>query len=151
VEGDPVADLLECVIQIKGTADTPRRLAQRARACAEAGHAGVATEVAARLALADARFSSCLSAMLAQEGPTLPSLDLSSLDVDPGRSLADWLAEFGWRRQAIVARLDRCSAADLGRLGFEPSRGPMTVADLVALMLAHDTDQLGRLIRPGSP
>ena len=30
------------------------------------------------------------------------------------------------------------------------SRGPMTVADLVALMLAHDTDQLGLLVA-GTP
>jgi hypothetical protein len=106
--------------------------------------------VAARLAAAEARFASCLSLMLAADRPSLPSLDLSSLDVDPGREMADSLQEFGWRRQQSVRALERCSAADLSRIGFEPSRGPMRVADLVALMLAHDTDQLGRLVSPAT-
>lgn len=140
-----MADLLECLIQIKGVADTPRRLATRVRALTGSGRDDILREVAARLALAEARFNSCLTLMLAHDRPALPSLDLSSLDVDPTRPLSDWLQDFGWRRQQVVQALDRCSAEDLGRIGFEPSRGSMTVADLVALMLAHDTDQLGRL------
>jgi SepF-like predicted cell division protein (DUF552 family) len=84
--------------------------------------------------------------MLTQGRPSLPSLDLSSLDVDPDRPLGECRQAFSWRREAVVRRLEACSADDLNRVGFEPSRGPMIVADLVALMLAHDTDQLGRLI-----
>ena len=57
-------------------------------------------------------------------------------------------AQFRERRAATVAVLERCSAEQLGRIGLAPSRGPLTVADLVALMLAHDTDCLG-LIGPG--
>jgi hypothetical protein len=146
-----VADLLECLIQIKGVADTPRRLAARVRAAAAGGREQDAADVAARLAMAEARFSSCLALMLAQDRPPLPSLDLSALDVDPGRPLGDWMQAFSWRREEVVRALEKCSAEDLNRVGFEPSRGPMTVADLVALMLAHDTDQLGRLIVRSAP
>lgn len=141
-----MADLLECVIQIKGVADTPRRLAARVRACLATDRQDDARDVVARLAMAEARFSSALTLMLGENRPSLPSLDLSSLDVDPARPLSDCLQEFGWRRQQVVQALERCSAEDLNRVGFEPSRGPMTVADLVALMLAHDTDQLGKLL-----
>jgi hypothetical protein len=141
-----MADLLECLIQIKGVADTPRRLAARVRAAVHAGRSAEAAAVVARLAAAEARFASCLDAMMAHEGPSLPSLDLTSLDVDPDRPLGDSMQAFAWRREQVVRALEKCSAEDLNRLGFEPSRGPMSVADLVALMLAHDTDQLGRLI-----
>lgn len=141
-----MADLLECLIQMKGVADTPRRLAARVRDCVGRGQEERARDVAARLAMAEARFASCLSLMLAEDRPALPPLDLSSLDVDPARPLADCLQDFGWRRHHTVEDLERCSAEDLNRTGFEPSRGPMTVADLVAVMLAHDTDQLGRLV-----
>lgn len=140
-----MADLLECLIQIKGVADTPRRLALRVRASVAAGREREAASVAARLAAAEARFASCLEAMLTQDRPSLPSLDLSSLDVDPDRPIGEWMQSFSWRREAVVRRLEACSADDLNRVGFEPSRGPMIVADLVALMLAHDTDQIGRL------
>jgi hypothetical protein len=141
-----MADLLECLIQIKGVADTPRRLAARVRAALAAGRAADAASVAGRLAAAEARFASCLEAMLARDSPSLPPLDLTSLDVDPGLPLGESMQAFGWRRSQVVRTLERCSAEDLNRLGFEPSRGAMTVADLVAVMLAHDTDQLGRLV-----
>jgi hypothetical protein len=141
-----VADLLECLIQIKGVADTPRRLAARVRAALIAGREPEATAVVARLAAAEARFGSCLESMLAEHAPALPSLDLTSLDLAPGRPLGDSMQVFAARRKQLVLLLERCSAEDLNRVGHEPSRGPMRVADLVALMLAHDTDQVGRLI-----
>jgi hypothetical protein len=144
-----VADLLECLIQIKGVADTPRRLGERVRAAVAVGREAEAASVAARLAAAEARFASCLEAMLAGHGRALPSLDLTSLDVDPEQPLGDSMQAFAWRREQMVRVLEKCSAEDLNRVGFEPSRGPMIVADLVALMLAHDTDQLGRLITEG--
>jgi len=146
-----VADLLECLIQIKGVSDTPRRLTVRVTGALAAGRLRQATAVAARLAAAEARFASCLDAMLSGDRGSLPSLDLSSLDVDPDRPLGESMQAFAWRREQVVRRLDACSAVDLDRVGFEPSRGPMTVADLVALMLAHDTDQLGRLIGQQGP
>ena len=145
-----MADLLECLIQIKGVAATPGRLAVRARAAASRGRAQEACDVAARLARADSRFGACLASMLAEDRPVLPALEPPPADVAGARGLSDWLDEFSRRRAEIVRALDRCSADDLARVGLEPSRGPMTVADLVALMLAHDTDQLGLLVA-GTP
>lgn len=142
-----MADLLECLIQIKGVAETPQRLAVRVRRAVAAGREQEARAVAERLAAAETRFAACLTAMLSAERPSLPPLDLTSLDVASAPSLADCLQDFGWRRRLVVEALDRCSAEDLSRVGFEPSRGPMTVADLVAVMLAHDTEQVGRLAR----
>jgi hypothetical protein len=144
-----VADLLECLIQIKGVADTPRRLAARVGAALSAGRESDAAAVVARLAAAEARFASCLEAMLAEQDAAIPSLDLTSLDVDSERLIGESMQAFARRREQVVRALDRCSGQDLNRIGLEPSRGPMTVADLVALMLAHDTDQLGRLIADG--
>ena len=141
-----MADLLECLIQIKGVADTPRRLAARVRSALGMGRESEAATVVARLAAAEARFASCLEAMLAEDRPSLPPLDLASPDAGLDRPLTDAMQTFAWRRDQVVRVLEKCSAEDLNRLGFEPSRGPMTVADLVAVMLAHDTDQLGRLI-----
>ena len=145
-----MADLLECLIQIKGVADTPRRLAARVRGAVAVGRQEVASTVVSRMVAAEGRFAACLDGMLAGPTPALPSLDLASLENDPGRSLGDSMQDFAWRRAQVVRRLETCSAEELNRVGFEPSRGPMTVADLVAVMLAHDTDQLGLLVLPGT-
>lgn len=141
-----MADLLECLIQIKGVADTPRRLTARLASSLRGGRERLACSVVARLAAAEARFASCLGLMLAADGAALPSIEIGASDLDADRPLGDLLEEFGRRRRQVVDLLERCTAADLNRTGFEPSRGPMTVADLVAVMLAHDTDQLGKLI-----
>lgn len=154
-----MADLLECLIQIKGVADTPRRLALRLDAARRlSGPAGAARGalVAQRMAAAEECFGRCLSLMLAQDRPSLPALPKAVADeAETGSQAgtgelddAGWQAEFRVRRSATVAVLERCSAEQLGRTGLAPSRGPLTVADLVALMLAHDTDCLG-LIGPG--
>jgi hypothetical protein len=144
-----VADLLECLIQIKGVADTPRRLAQRL----EADQLGPRASVARRMAEAESSFARCLSLMLGADRPALPAVPRAN----PGHGLSgsagegeegtceDWQAQFSARRAETVAVLDACSADQLNRVGVEPTRGAMTVADLVALMLAHDTDCLGEL------
>jgi hypothetical protein len=145
-----VADLLECLIQIKGVADTPRRLAERMARAAMASPiaASRACAIARRLALVEGRASQCLSLMLAQDRPALPPLqfELASGESDDVEETADaWRAQFSARRAETVATLERCSAEQLGRIGLDASRGPMTVADLVAVMLAHDTDCLGEI------
>jgi len=38
-----------------------------------------------------------------------------------------------------------CSAEDLERVGLHPLRREVTIADLVAIMLAHDTDHIGQM------
>jgi hypothetical protein len=142
-----VADLLECLIQIKGVAGTPRRLERLAVAGLRPGSPGVssAAEVARRLVFAEAWFQECLTLMITRDRPALPPNPLDVSD-DDGTAAAEWLARFASQRADTVARLDACAAAELSRVGIEPSRGPMTVADLVAVMLAHDTDALGTLI-----
>jgi hypothetical protein len=142
-----VADLLECLIQIKGVADTPRRLALRLAAQPQ----GDVTRrrgarVARWMAEAEPGFARCLDLMLAEdraELPELPRVGMLALVGEQGPDPLDWQAAFAAARAQTVEVLDRCSAEQLGRIGLEPSRGPMTVADLVALMLAHDTDCLG--------
>jgi hypothetical protein len=143
--------LLECLIQIKGVADTPRRLAVRV-----AGMDGQtiphvdsdrrAREVAARMAAAELVFGDCLSRMLTAERPELPALPSGHAATDGSCSAAEAQKLFAARRADTVCVLDRCSAEQLNRIGLEPFRGPMTVADLVAVMLAHDTDSLGDLV-----
>ena len=145
-----MADLLECLIQIKGVADTPRRLGIRLAAAVAPGHG---SRVARRMCEAEESFGRCLTLMLAEDRPVLPALPR----VDPvaedseGKAEAGWLAQFAARRSRVVALPEQCSAEQLNRIGLEPSRGPMTVADLVAVMLAHDTDCLGAIAPRPSP
>ena len=146
-----MADLLECLIQIKGVADTPRRLDVRAadlmaHAASTADAERMAGEVAARLAAAELVYRDCLSMMLTVDRPALPALPGSHAAPVVKLTAAESRAVFAARRADTVHVLDRCSAEQLNRIGLEPSRGPMTVADLVALMLAHDTDNLGDLV-----
>jgi hypothetical protein len=146
-----VADLLECVIQIKGLADTPRRLALRAaeREAAPprpAETAGRARQVACLLLAAETEFRRALSLMLTRERPALARLPDARTAVAPSDSPSDCQQAFAAERAETVRALEACSAEQLNRLGLDPVRGPMTVADLVAVMLAHDTDLLGDLV-----
>ncbi len=145
-----MADLLECLIQIKGVADTPRRLEARLAPHGRDGRASPrGARVARRLAEAELRFALCLGLMLSADRPALPALPAMACDeaAEPLGDAARWQATFAARRAETVAVLDRCSAEQLGRVGLDPSRGSMTVADLVAVMLAHDTDCLGEVDR----
>ncbi len=146
-----MADLLECLIQIKGVGDTPRRLTCRVedtfeRASSREAAADLARAVAARLATAELRFGECLSLMLSHDRPMLPPVITATPDGPLSGTPQDWQERFVARRGETMRALESCSAEQLNRIGIEPSRGPMTVADLVALMLAHDTDTLGELI-----
>jgi hypothetical protein len=144
-----VADLLECLIQIKGVADTPRRLGLRLAAAPGRG-----ALMARRMCEAEECFGRCLALMLAGDRAVLPALPRVESAVDEskeGNAEAGWLEQFTVRRAGVVALLEQCSAEQLNRIGVEPSRGPMTVADLVAVMLAHDTDCLGAIPPGASP
>lgn len=146
-----VADLLECLIQIKGLADTPRRLALRAAEFAAASRspdeaAGRPREVAALLLAAETEFRRALSLMLTRERPTLDRLPEAHAAGARRDSPGDLQGAFAAERAETVRVLEACSAEQLSRIGLDPLRGPMTVADLVAVMLAHDTDLLGELI-----
>jgi hypothetical protein len=152
-----VADLLECLIQIKGLGDTPRRLALRAAGFAaspvsQAEATAAVVEVARRLLAAEAQFRRSLSLMLTRDQPALEILpgdaaagSAQAGDV-PGDSFDVCQRAFAAERAETVRLLDACSADQLNRKGIDPLRGPITVADLVAAMLAHDTDRLGDLV-----
>jgi hypothetical protein len=148
-----VADLLECLIQIKGVADTPRRLALRAAEAVDRSSSSGAVErrawdITVRLLAAERRFRDCLSLMLSRDRPELPALGGDGRADDVPDALDACQREFAARRAATVGVLDACTADQLNAIGIEPTRGPMTVADLVAVMLAHDTDCLGELVIP---
>ena len=148
-----MADLLECLIQIKGTADTPRRLALRAaealsHSSSSADAERRVREVASRLAAAEMVFRDSLYMMLTVDRPALPPMPDPRAAADAALSVEEAQAVFAARRADSVQVLERCTAEQLNRVGLEPSRGPMTVADLVALMLAHDTECLGNLTIP---
>jgi hypothetical protein len=152
-----VADLLECLIQIKGLADTPRRLAQRAAEFASSPSSPATAleggvETARRLLAAETQFRGALSLMLTRDRPALAILPGDAMAGAapaagvPGESFNACQRAFAAERAETVRMLDACSAEQLNRTGFDPLRGPVTVADLVAAMLAHDTDRLGDLV-----
>ncbi len=150
-----MADLLECLVQIKALAETPRRLnelARRAEPAAWTVKAGPATwapiEVLAHLADAELFFATRLRLMLTGERPTLEAWDqqaLASRSSYLAWPLARALARFAERRESNLELLQACSAGELARLGIHRQRGPITVADLIALMLAHDTAHTGQI------
>ena len=145
-----MADLLECVIQIKALADTPRRLALRLREAGARGptdaipvlrglvayEAWLQDSLEAGLSVADARTR-------AEPAPIVSS-DAGDLGRDPGEGL---MAQFASLRGATVRRLDSLDAAQLSARVLVDGRGPATIADLVALALAHDTDGIAIIVR----
>ncbi len=147
--------ILECLVQIRGLADTPGRIEPLlADASAEAwrlrpaADAWSALELLAHMADAELLFGIRLRLVLTAEEPPLPTVD----DIRMGEcsGYREWSPElafsrFSTRRSETVELLHRCSAADLGRTGVHPRRGAMTVADLVAVMMTHDTDHLGEI------
>jgi hypothetical protein len=150
-----VADLLECVIQMKGLAETTGRLAKMAEASAESRwrtrpSPGVwaPIEVLGHLADFEVVLGARLRAMLTIDEPALQQYDGARL-VERAHFL-EWplaraLDRFDERRRENLELLETCSAEDLGRTGIHPTRGRLTVADVVAVVLAHDVDHLGQI------
>jgi uncharacterized damage-inducible protein DinB len=150
-----MADLLECLVQIRALAETPRRLHHLARHAEPAAwprkpDAGTwaPIEVLAHLADAELFFATRLRLMLTAERPTLEAYDQEALAARSNYlawPLQQALERFTQRRESNLELLSTCSAADLERVGLHRQRGPITVADLVALMLAHDTAHTGQI------
>jgi hypothetical protein len=150
-----VADLLECVIQMKGLAEAPGRLANMGEAAAEprwrtrpSPGVWAPIEVLGHLADFELILGARLRAMLTLDEPVLQQIDGARL-AERCRYL-DWplaraLERFERRRRENLELLETCSAEDLGRTGMHPTRGRLTVADVVAVVLAHDTDHLGQI------
>jgi uncharacterized damage-inducible protein DinB len=150
-----MADLLECLAQIRALAETAPRLAALVGAADdERWHARPETavwapvEVLAHLADFELIYAARLRAMLTMERPQLQAIDPAALSRVAG--YIDWpvalaLERFRTRRRDTLDLLRRCSAAGLERTGIHPRRGSIDVADLVAGMLAHDTSHVGQI------
>ncbi len=157
----PVADLLECLIQIKALRDTAARVVATLPGTAPADARGRLVNARIEtLAASEEAFSRILRASL-PHGPSLARsaappdaaapadppapVGSNSPAPDPEAPWAAPLRRFVATRRATLALLDRCSAADLSAPTPFPGRGMTTVADLVALMLAADTLAVGDL------
>lgn len=150
-----MADLLECLLQIKALRETPNRVAAlvhdapaEAWARRPAEDVWAPVEVLAHLADLELVFGVRLRLMLTSVRPTLPRFDQDALAARAHHiawepELA--LEHFRVRRDESLELLDGCRAAELERTGLHPTRGEMTIADMVALMLAHDTDHVGQI------
>jgi hypothetical protein len=131
-----MADLLECVIQITALREA-LATAMDARSTSSLMSAQVqGVPVWQRMAGAERRYAIALGTGIAG------GMDPAPPDAGP--------AAFAALRRANLARLDRCTSAQLAGLVEWPGRPSTTVADLVAIMLANDTEELGELRRDGA-
>jgi uncharacterized damage-inducible protein DinB len=150
-----MTDVLEALVQIKALAETPRRLARLLHSAAPESwtrrpRPGVwaAVEVLAHLADTELFYGTRVRLVVTGDRPFLQPFE--------GAILADRAGYLSWppavaferfrtRRAETLELLSSCSAVELARVGVHPVRGEMSVADLVALMLAHDTDHVGQI------
>jgi hypothetical protein len=150
-----MADLLECLLQIKALRETLGRLEDLVGAVPAARwdirpapQTWAPLEVVAHLADVELVHGVRLRQVLTMERPPLLAVDPRVLAVRADyRSWALPLAldRFAVRRVETLELLDSCRADELERFGVHPRRGAMTVADLVAFMLTHDIDHLGQI------
>lgn len=122
-----MADLLECLIQIKALRDTLERVASLS---GSAPAAPADLGVWKRMADAERSYAAALGTAA---GETSPSGGVS----DEARRV------FVALRHVNLSALERCTASQLAGPILWPGRRSTTVADLVAIMLAHDTENLG--------
>ncbi|MEW5984222.1 MAG: hypothetical protein AB1806_17870 [Acidobacteriota bacterium] len=136
-----MADLLECLLQIKGLAESLNRLSALAAQSAGRGGAAVAavTQTAAGLASAEHGWHQAFSSALPNRGFADDS------PAWPACGTEDPVVAFNRARRATLEFLDLCSAADLSASATLGGLGRVTVADIVAHMLANDTERLGAL------
>jgi uncharacterized damage-inducible protein DinB len=150
-----MADLLEALVQIKALAETPPRVAELLRRAAPEAwtrrpRPGVwaPLEVLAHLADTELFYGTRVRLILTGERPFLQPFEGAALAERAGYSswpLTLAFERFRVRRAETLELLSSCSAVQLARVGVHPARGEMSVADLVALMLAHDTDHVGQM------
>lgn len=151
-----MADLLECLVQIRALGETSGRLARLAgayhgdawRRLAVPPGEWSAMEVLVRMIREEEALGSTLRVVLADAAADFPS-QKSSGYVFSHRpedwSLVQTLEHFAARRRDTLEILVACSAEQLSRNTPDPVRGDLEVADLVALALARDIDSLGQI------
>jgi hypothetical protein len=134
-----MADLLECLLQLRGLRDS---LARLEGLVADAGRAG--TNVAES---ADETVRTLLASGAGWQHVLSPRLPLSARHRADATVDSSPLAKFRQQRLETLAALDRCSAEDLASLVTLGDGRLVTIADVVAHILADDTERLGRLRR----
>ena len=136
-----MADLLECVIQIKALGASLGIAARAMSAGSSPGMDRAAfSAVWRRMADAERRYAVALGT----EAKGRPNITSES------RGAADSAEVFAAMRRANLAMLEGCTAARLAGCIEWPGRPSTTVADLVAIMLASDTEVLGDVRRARS-
>jgi hypothetical protein len=140
-----VADLLECVIQIKALEDSIVRLERLVGAPAVSNDPRVE---ALLVRLIDAEHRYAILRLMTPASKALLGERFCEDHVAGDRSRSDSpVDEFTALRRANLGALQACTAADLASRVEWPGCRHTTVADLVAIMLAHDTEVLGELSR----
>ena len=142
-------------MQIKALVETAPRVAQMLRTAAPEAWTrrlgpGVwaPVEVLAHLADTELFYGTRVRLILTGDRPFLQPFE--------GAPLAERASYISWappvaferfrtRRAETLELLSGCSAGELERVGVHPLRGEVSVADLVALILAHDTDHVGQI------
>ena len=126
-----MADLLECLIQLKALELSINRLERFVGAAPAAARANV-DAVLDRLLDAEDAYARALSGLHPTRRAGAP---------------ATRLGQFAAARRAALDLLQRYSAEELGRAVDWPGRPGTSAADLVAIMLAHDTERIGDIQR----
>jgi len=83
-----------------------------------------------------------IARLCAEDHPALPDFDGARVARErdyQSRSVAEGLAAFAAARRANLERLARLSGAAWERAGTQEGVGPLTVRDVPAMMLEHDT------------
>jgi hypothetical protein len=133
-----MADLLECLIQIKALRVTLDMATRRMSPDTPAGADGDAgSEAWRRMADAELRYAEALAT--ATDRRPVAGVEL--------REAPDARELFVARRRANLAMLEECTAAQLSGFVEWPERPSTSVADVAAIMLASDTEVLGELRR----
>lgn len=149
-----MADLLECLIQTRALGETAKQLAALVSGVSRFPAREVSPrdlhavlDLVEEMADAEHLFGTKVRLILSAELPVLPSEAQGKGRGGRGVTAAlvqVALERFAARREENLELLARCRASDLSRSGLHPQRGEVSVADLVALALAHDTERLGR-------
>jgi DinB superfamily len=153
-----MADLLECLLQIKGLRETMDRIAALVAgvepnrwSVAPTSDTPTAGELLAQLADLELLYGGWLRQMAGSpHQPVLQPVEkqtVAALSRFRRWTAADALDRFLRRRRDNLELLDACTAEDLARVATHPVRRKLTVADVVATMLASDFDGIAEIRR----
>jgi hypothetical protein len=129
-----MADLLECLIQIKALGHSIARLERFIAAAPAAAHPHV---------------DAVMDRLIEAEHAYARTLIRRDPACDRGGSTPK-LRRFSALRHEVLTVLHGYSAEGLGQPVAWPGRPRTSVADLVAIMLAHDTERIGEIQRLAS-